>query len=292
MSYPDLPIVAGNRIECSCVLEARNNESKQVEAVVSCMDQSLFHIAMDAITELTPSVVPFVSTNDKTPIKGQIISLTASWSGDYIACFSSEGWLDVFDRNFQEKVTSQNTDSRVSPRGFAWCGDDSVVLYWRTLGLLLVNPFADWLKYTYDKQDMLILVTETDGLRVFSSLKQEVIRVVGNLAGVSFRCRRRLWAFFRTWREVAARSYDIHTSSLNIAREMFRCSAGKRGKRNNGWREFRSVWRQRWKKFPRFVKRSYFVPRNLESVFWTGFLPREMTRWWENSRMFRGRCVC
>lgn len=85
----------------------------------------------------------------------------------------------MFDRDFHEKVTSKNTSCRVSPRGFAWCGDDSVVLYWRTLGLLLVNPFADWLKYTYDKQDTLVLVTETDGLRVFSSLKQELIRVVG-----------------------------------------------------------------------------------------------------------------
>ena len=55
--YPDLPVVAGNGIECSCVLEARNNESKHVEAVVSCMDQSLYHIAMEAITEVSPSVV-------------------------------------------------------------------------------------------------------------------------------------------------------------------------------------------------------------------------------------------
>ena len=27
------------------------------------------------------------------------------------------------------------------------------MLYWRTVGLLLINPFADWLKYSYDKDD-------------------------------------------------------------------------------------------------------------------------------------------
>ena len=42
----------------------------------------------------------------------------------------------------------------------------------RTVAVSLVKQFADWLKYTYDKQDTLVLVTETDGLRVFSSLKQ------------------------------------------------------------------------------------------------------------------------
>ena len=74
--YPDLPIVAGNGIECSCVLEARNNDSKQVEAVVSCMDQSLYHIAMESITEMTPSVTKTVSPHSQTPVEGQIISLS------------------------------------------------------------------------------------------------------------------------------------------------------------------------------------------------------------------------
>ena len=73
----------------------------------------------------------------------------------------------------------KNTDCRVPPRGFAWCGDDSVVLYWRTVGLLLIDPFADWLKYTYDKEDTLLLVPEVDCLRVYSSLKHEIIRRVG-----------------------------------------------------------------------------------------------------------------
>ena len=53
-----------------------------------------------------------------------------------------------------------------------------MVLYWRTVGLLLIDPFADWLKYTYAKDDTLLLVPEIDGLRVYSSLKHEIIRRV------------------------------------------------------------------------------------------------------------------
>ena len=83
--------------------------------------------------------------------------------------------MDVFDRNFTEKIVGKNTDCRVAPRGFAWCGDDSVVLYWRTVGLLLINPFADWLKYTYDKDDTLFLVTELFYPSLFLSLKDVLI---------------------------------------------------------------------------------------------------------------------
>lgn len=121
-------------------------------------------------------------------IQGHLVAMTPSPSGDYVACFSDQGWVDVFDRNFEDhvcmmndidiQIVGKNTDCRVPPRGFAWCGDDSVVLYWRTVGLLLINPFADWLKYTYEKDDTLFLVPEMDCLRVYSSLKHEIIRCV------------------------------------------------------------------------------------------------------------------
>ena len=42
----------------------------------------------------------------------------------------------------------------------------------------MINPFADWLKYSYDKDDTLFLVPEIDCLRVYSSLKHEIIRCV------------------------------------------------------------------------------------------------------------------
>ena len=71
-----------------------------------------------------------------------------------------------------------NLGARVKPREFGWCGDDSVALYWRTVGILLFNSYADWMKFTYDKEDTVFFITECDSLRVYSSLKHEIIRRV------------------------------------------------------------------------------------------------------------------
>lgn len=57
-SYPDLPLVAGNRVECSCVFESNCNESNSVEALVSCMDQSLYYITCDSVNEINIAVHP------------------------------------------------------------------------------------------------------------------------------------------------------------------------------------------------------------------------------------------
>ena len=70
-TYPDLPIVAGNRVECSCVFEARNNESNKVEFVVSCMDQSMYFVAFDSSTEINIAVIfipnrSYIGTNPRT----------------------------------------------------------------------------------------------------------------------------------------------------------------------------------------------------------------------------------
>ena len=49
-------MVAGNRVECSCIFEARNNESNCVEGLVCCMDQSMYYITPDSITEVSQGV--------------------------------------------------------------------------------------------------------------------------------------------------------------------------------------------------------------------------------------------
>ena len=44
----------------------------------------------------------------------------------------------------------------------AWCGNDSVLLYWDRL-LLMVGPQGEWVKYSYDEP--VRIVTEMDGAR-------------------------------------------------------------------------------------------------------------------------------
>src|SRR3954451_21195770 len=58
------------------------------------------------------------------------------------------------------------------------CGTDSVVLYWDKL-VLMVGPFGDWIKYSYD--DAIYLVPEIDGVRIISSDKCEFLQKVPSM---------------------------------------------------------------------------------------------------------------
>ena len=60
-------------------------------------------------------------------------------------------------------VLEFDTKAGVAPLQIVWCGEDSVALHWRQLGLLMVGPFGDWVKYSYDEP--LVLVQEVDCCR-------------------------------------------------------------------------------------------------------------------------------
>jgi hypothetical protein len=56
-----------------------------------------------------------------------------------------------------------------------WCGTDSVVLYWDKI-LLMVGPYGDWIKYTYEEP--IYLIPECDGVRIISNQKCEFLQKV------------------------------------------------------------------------------------------------------------------
>ena len=58
--------------------------------------------------------------------------------------------------------------TKQAPRQIVWCGGDSVILHWVPVGLLMVGPSAEYLKYGFDKQP-LHLVQELDCVRVVSN---------------------------------------------------------------------------------------------------------------------------
>lgn len=51
------------------------------------------------------------------------------------------------------------------PQGMAWCGPDSLLLHWRSVGLLMVGPFGDYLHFPYHGES-LALVPEVDCVRI------------------------------------------------------------------------------------------------------------------------------
>ncbi|CAN0332924.1 unnamed protein product, partial [Discosporangium mesarthrocarpum] len=48
---------------------------------------------------------------------------------------------------FCDQVLDFDTSSADAPDHMVWCGEDSVVLHWRGMGLLMVGPYGDWARY-------------------------------------------------------------------------------------------------------------------------------------------------
>lgn len=65
--------------------------------------------------------------------------------------------------------------SALPPEQIAWCGLDSVLLYWDEL-LLMVGPNGDPVRYFYDEP--IILIPECDGVRILSNSSMEFLQRV------------------------------------------------------------------------------------------------------------------
>lgn len=61
------------------------------------------------------------------------------------------------------------------PEQIAWCGLDSVLLYWDDM-LLMVGPEGEPVRYFYDEP--LILIPECDGVRILSNSSMEFLQRV------------------------------------------------------------------------------------------------------------------
>ncbi|KAI8327280.1 Vps16, C-terminal region-domain-containing protein [Choanephora cucurbitarum] len=94
---------------------------------------------------------------------------------DILALFTSDGKLWVVSTDFQKNLSEYATKSKIAPQQLVWCGTDSVILYWDKI-VLMVGPFGDWIKYTYD--DPIFLASEIDGARIISNDKCELLQKV------------------------------------------------------------------------------------------------------------------
>ncbi len=57
-----------------------------------------------------------------------------------------------------------------------WCGDDCLALAWSSGRVLLVGPTGDYLSYMYE--GALLLLTEVDGISVYSSSSLDFIQKI------------------------------------------------------------------------------------------------------------------
>lgn len=67
------------------------------------------------------------------------------------------------------------SQSALPPEQLAWCGMDTVLLYWDDI-LLMMGPRGDPVRYFYDEP--IILLPECDGVRILSNSSMEFLQRV------------------------------------------------------------------------------------------------------------------
>ncbi|KAI1311299.1 hypothetical protein EDD11_003512 [Mortierella claussenii] len=133
------------------------------------------HVEVLLAVNSTILVVDATEARDERLQQGPFTKMSVSPDGKYLALFTSDGKLWVVSTDFQKNLSEFATRSQVPPQQLVWCGTDSVVLYWDKI-VLMVGPYGDWIKYSYD--DAIFLIPEIDGVRVISSEKCEFLQKV------------------------------------------------------------------------------------------------------------------
>ncbi|EQC40441.1 hypothetical protein SDRG_02337 [Saprolegnia diclina VS20] len=106
-------------------------------------------------------------------IKAPIEAIAIAPNGMFMAMYTQDGVLTVLNTNFDKKILEFETSSKATPKSMLWCGEDSVVLYWQNVGLIMVGPLGSWLKFPCDGP--VELCQEVDSCRIYSSRGHELL---------------------------------------------------------------------------------------------------------------------
>jgi hypothetical protein len=115
-----------------------------------------------------------LDVNCRSRVHSPIVQMTFAPNGRFVACFTSDCMLTVISTNFETKVLDFDTSegSSKAPTQMEWCGEDSVVMHWKNMGVLMVGPYGDWLRFSYgDDSEMdsqVYLVGEMDCCRILT----------------------------------------------------------------------------------------------------------------------------
>jgi len=189
-----LPATAAYAITNLChytavaVLPRTRTENRHPEVFLATSDHSVVtaNVATGAV----------VDVNCRARLSAPIVDMCLAPNGRFLACFTENSMLTVISTNFETKVldfdTSEGSNTK-TPLALQWCGEDSVVLHWKNLGVLMVGPYGDWLRFPYNNSgggndppphhhptddDHLFLLPELDCCRVITDHSVEILQRV------------------------------------------------------------------------------------------------------------------
>ena len=154
------------------VLSRLYSESRRPEVFLSTADDSI--VIVETVS------LKMVDVDCRARISSPIVSMSFAPNGRFISCFLKDGTLTVISTAFDTKVLDFDTSgvSSSPPKELKWVGEDSLCLYWKGLGVLLVGPFGDWLRFSYEDASNLFIVPEIDCCRVFTDNSVDIIQRV------------------------------------------------------------------------------------------------------------------
>ena len=171
---PTAPFASDNFLSYAsiAVLPRTKTASRHPEVFLSTNDNSVV-VVNAATTEMK-------DLDCRARISSPIVEMTFAPNGRFLACFSENSMLTVISSTFETKVLDFDTSegSTQPPLEIRWCGEDSVVLHWKNLGILMVGPYGDWLRFPYENHGNLYLIPEIDCCRVVSDISVEILQRV------------------------------------------------------------------------------------------------------------------
>ncbi|XP_074556123.1 protein VACUOLELESS1 [Curcuma longa] len=147
---------------CVAVIEPQYTMSGNVEVLLGVGDHVLM-VEEDGVQQLGVGVGPFQK-------------MAVSQNGKYLATFTHDGRLLVILTDFSRIIFEYPCESSLPPEQIAWCGLDSVLLYWDEKELLMVGPNGTPVSYMYDEP--IRLIPECDGVRILSNSSMEFLQRV------------------------------------------------------------------------------------------------------------------
>lgn len=146
---------------CMAIIEPQFTRSKALEVLLA-VDKTIL-------------VVDMTGVEDQKLTAGPLRKMSVCPNGKMLACFTHDGFVWVITTDFSKNLSEFPTKSQVPPNQLVWCGTDSVVLYWDKI-VLMVGPYGDWVKYSYEQS--LSLIAELDGVRIISGTQCEFLHRV------------------------------------------------------------------------------------------------------------------
>ncbi|KAI9909673.1 hypothetical protein PsorP6_014667 [Peronosclerospora sorghi] len=174
---PDCGLSDANPPTCMAVLEPKFLKSIYPEVLLGTSTNSLVIVSKDGGAQ---------DMKVHEALAAPISAIAIAPNGLFMALFSQDGMLTVLNTMMDKKILTFDTQSKASPLSMCWCGEDSVLLYWPSAGLVMVGPYGSWLRFPYSES--IVLAQEVDCCRVYSASSHDlVLRVptcVENIKGV------------------------------------------------------------------------------------------------------------